>query len=745
MSDSFSGEFIFVTSETTPEKRVKRAAWPARPYEKTEYDTIDDDEKEWVLQEMREQITSTISSIKAKKLKNIERVYVVLGVTAKFLPNEKKSFSEIRKKVFYKNMLTVLERLSAEVIAYLNVEHTKLLVSCPLSKLNEILKKEKYSKKYFQGVKRISPLLLGEQISENLKTDYTWINQPKDVIIQLIPNLKPEETREYASDVLQHLQQEQITVKSYDNENLLIANLQQESATQLLSASNFVFKISEVPEASVENFAILCDEKGENQIAKHASYSTRSRKQKLRNLPIICVLDSGLNDVPQLNGLIVAKDGHRRFTTFDDDYNIHGHGTPIAYLAIFGETSSDPKARVISYKIYSDKDKRLFPESYRLAMSKYSSLMNPNYSPIFLSSINFKKYDDEITASIDRLIQENNVCAVFSAGNIDPNTVSDYVKRNIPCSLYVCNHPIQDPAQAVNAVAVGAIAKKDSENSISKKDDLSPFTRCGTINSNLYECPKPEFVQHGGNCCKDGTKLGVTSVTKHGKIINAFLGTSFSAPIFAHHLSEIYAKYKNSFNNSETLKAIALASSNGFQIKCKGFGEATSFTNCNKLQALVCSEGAIPLQDTISEKHYRTNYKAKMSIAIPKLVNSISMFLVHSDNNFRATIPCLNTYLKVKAKKTGRDYGYVHLDNPEEIEKKAHMKIFNWSFKTQSMEGVWDFYIEPEVTADMLPEHKRATTVRYGCAFLIESKTPSRRFALSDEIHNLNKQLGVIV
>jgi hypothetical protein len=102
-------------------------------------------------------------------------------------------------------------------------------------------------------------------------------------------------------------------------------------------------------------------------------------------------------------------------------------------------------------------------------------------------------------------------------------------------------------------------------------------------------------------------------------------------------------------------------------------------------------------------------------------------------------MPYLNTYLKVNAKKTGREYGYVELENPDELDKKSHMKVFRWAFKTQSMEGKWDFYITPEVTADMTPEHKKETIVRYGCAILISSRFTTRHTSLTEEVYYLNR------
>lgn len=741
---SISSDFIFVKSETIP-KKIKRGPFPRGEFEQLDYEPTEEEE-EWVSKEIKEQITSTVSSIQTKKLKDSEKAYVVLGVSAKYYPYKRDPTRGYRQ-VFDRNVKNVIERLSADVLAYLNVGHNKLLVSCPLPKLKEILEKEKYSKKYFQSVKRISPLLFEEQVSESLRKDSEWANVSKDIVIQLIPNLPTDKRKEYTNTIIGHLKKTDADAISYDNTDFIIANLRQEPTEQLLQASNFVFRVSEIPKGFVEKINLTTKRKRahKSQSIRSIASSMKLQKSEYEKLPIICLLDSGVNDIPQLNDLLIAQDGHRRFPDFNDDYRKHGHGTPIAYLAIFGEDSSIPKARVISYKIYSDKDERLFPEGYRLAILKYSSVVNPNRSRIFLSSIVFKEYDDGITAAIDRWIQENNICAVFAAGNIESKIVSDYAFRGIPCSSYICNYPVQDPAQAVNAVAVGAIAKKEAPNSISRKNELSPFTRCGTNNGSLYQCPKPEFVQHGGNCCKDGTELGVESFSKNGIRVDDLLGTSFSAPIFAHHLAEICAKYNDRFENAETLKAIALASSIGSLNECMGFGETKSLSNFTpNLRALVASEGEIPLPDKITEEHYRTDYKAKISVAIPKFVNCIKMFLVHSDNHFREAMPHLNTYLTVKAKKTGREHGYVELSNPDERYKKSNMKVFNWIFQTQSMEGTWHFYIKPAVTADMLDEHKKATTIRYGCAFLIYSRSLARRIPLTKEVYDLNKKMGVI-
>lgn len=730
-NSSISSDFIIIKSKTFPEKKPRKAAWPGAEFEEIVYEPSEEEE-EWAEKDVKEQIKLAVSNIMEKEMKDNQSLYVVLGVSTKLLP-AKNGSSHKRRQVFDADVLRVLERLSAVVLAYLNPEHNKLLISCPLSKLTKILRTERYSKKYFQSVKRIGPLLFEEQVSEHLRQDSEWFRVAKPLLIQLIPNVSSDKKREYFERLAEHMRKLGVQPLDSGSDEFISVNLPQKPIKELLQTSNFVFRVSEVPQGYVESsHSSRKRMRSQRAHAAEGISSSMDFENSENKLPVICLLDSGVNDIPQLNGLVISKDGYR-FQDLNDGCKDAGHGTPVACLAVLGEALSEPRAKIISYKLYSDSQPLLYHESYRRAIVKYSNLAH-----IFLSSINLRRESPEFTAYLDRLVQENNICAVFSAGNIEPRTVKDYADRGIPCSSYINNYPVQDPAQAVNIVAVGAIAKKESANSISRANELSPFSTCGTTNTCLYQSPKPEVVQHGGNCCKDGTKLGVESFNKNGTRVNDLLGTSFSAPIFASNLAEILAKYHKKFKNAETLKAIALASSNRVTQRCMGFGETKPFYSCDRLHALVCSEGEIPLPDLTGDE-FRVYYTATISVAIPKFVSSIEMFIVHSDNNHRVPMPYLNTYLKVVARKTGREHGYVELENPDEMEKKSHMKVFKWVFKTQSMEGTWDFYIMPEVTADMIAEHKRETTVRYGCAILVSSRLPTRSIPLTEEMRYLNK------
>lgn len=251
-NSSVSKDFIFVKSETIPEKIAKKAAWPAEGFEEVAYEAIGEEEEQWTEKEIKEQLRSTILSIQEKGLKDTEAAYVVLGVSTTTYSRKGETVNA-RKQVFDSNMLNVLKRLSAEVLAYLNFEHNKLLISCPFAKLIQALVKERYSKQYFQAVKRIGPLLFDEQVSEHLRLDSEWANIAKPLVIQLIPNISSSKKAEYTRKIAEHLRKLGIENLDCENPDFISINMMREPAEELLQTSNFVFRVSEVPEGLVES------------------------------------------------------------------------------------------------------------------------------------------------------------------------------------------------------------------------------------------------------------------------------------------------------------------------------------------------------------------------------------------------------------------------------------------------------------------------------------------------------------
>ncbi len=712
-----SNDFFFAKS-VIKSKTDRISGYGGTEGQLIEYEPEDDAEEEYIKNTVKEQIKTTISRMQSTDLKDEQRIYVVLGLNSLFAPHKRES-TPPNITVFDNHVKSILKNLSADFLAYLNVEHNRVLVSCPLSRLSKVCQMKKgCNSKYYGSLKRIGPLTFREQVSEYLLTDIEWQTKNKLVLIQLVPNLTSDLKEKYSAQITNYLVRngkQPIDTKL----GMIIADLNKESTTELLETSNFVFQVSEVPEGIAQKMQKR--RRASSKVVVEATESSfENDKSMVNNLPIICLLDSGVSNIPQLNGL-VQRDGYH-FLDLEDGAKDDGHGTPIACLAIFGEELLQPKTQIISYKIFAEDQKKLDIRAYQQAIAKYSSKTR-----IFLSSINFKTPYPFITSELEHLIQLSNVCVVVSAGNIrNAKDVLDYAFAGTPSATYVQNYPIEDPASAVTIMAVGSISRRHTLNSISKENELAPFTTCGVTNSSLHNCPKPEVVQNGGNYCKDKTCLGLESYNKFGKKMDTFVGTSFSAPILARNLAEIEVKYGQPYGgkvkNVETLKAIALASARSGSHACMGFGETRSFPTCDDAHALVYSEGEIPLDDRVSLKRFHTLSKAYIKIKVPTGVSCIEMFIVHSDNNYLTAEPCLNTYLRVYAHKEGNETSAVQLANPSEVYKKSHMKLFKWQFSRTSMQGIWTFTIIPEPTVDMLPEHEKATIVRYGCAIRLTSR-----------------------
>lgn len=124
---------------------------------------------------------------------------------------------------------------------------------------------------------------------------------------------------------------------------------------------------------------------------------------------------------------------------------------------------------------------------------------------------------------LDRLQDQHDVLFVIAAGNIaDPPYRAWATKRTI------ADHRISAPADSVRGLAVGSVAHKHNNRSLSKPGEPSPFSRCGPGPAFL---PKPELVLIGGNCDKDGkfAQTGVLSLDDKSALVED-IGTSFAAP-----------------------------------------------------------------------------------------------------------------------------------------------------------------------------------------------------------------------
>jgi len=122
---------------------------------------------------------------------------------------------------------------------------------------------------------------------------------------------------------------------------------------------------------------------------------------------------------------------------------------------------------------------------------------------------------------------------------------------------------IYSGAEACNAVTVGGVANKDSDNSIARRKQPSPFTRRGE----LRKRGKPDVVSWAGNvelpAASSGSfrfhvrpELSVISLALSPSTLGYDIGTSYAAPIVANILARLSKEYPNAGIN--LLKALVI-------------------------------------------------------------------------------------------------------------------------------------------------------------------------------------------
>jgi hypothetical protein len=417
-----------------------------------------EEEKEEVRERrLDEQIRAVTSSIKNKPVRDIENFYYVI---------------EASKEASYGELYSALRGLRATVHAYLDRDHLVLLVSSPAATLSKFQRKNlPYS--IAGPILRIRELRRSEQISSSL--DRAWNETQVGVFVNLMPNEKTTVLAGYLAEIREFLKQRNSPVvwAPAPEQGMLETKIDKRVGEDLIQQTNYIFNIHTLPKGVPSGVAT----RGEMRRVLGPRGKRSSLQQvtttATTDLPRVCVADSGVNDIAQLSSLITERDAVAEFRgSFTDGCDKEGHGTPVAYLVTKGDDEAHPRARIISYKIYSDSNEDVAYKGMIEAIQKYRG-----EAKIFVSSINF---EDETAltsyAKLDNLIQESNICFVNSAGNLSMTEVrsnaSDYPS-------YISKFHVLHPAQNAHVTSVGAIARVGNDGTIAPKDGLSPFTRCG--------------------------------------------------------------------------------------------------------------------------------------------------------------------------------------------------------------------------------------------------------------------------
>lgn len=243
----------------------------------------------------------------------------------------------------------------------------------------------------------------------------------------------------------------------------------------------------------------------------------------------VCVLDSGVRRThPLIEPALATEDCHTIKPAWgnDDTPAWQGHGTRMAGVGLYGDlvpvlVGSDPIAlpyRLESVRILPPEDETNDPELYgaitgeAIARVEIQAPARRRAIAMAVTSANpARGRPTSWSAAVDQLCFEEvqRRLIILSAGNIAEDlTPADHLTRN---DL----EAVDDPAQAWNALTVGAYTEKvdiiDPEFAgyapIAPAGELSPRSRTSVVWDRQWPV-KPDVVFEGGNLAHDGTLPG---------------------------------------------------------------------------------------------------------------------------------------------------------------------------------------------------------------------------------------------
>lgn len=266
----------------------------------------------------------------------------------------------------------------------------------------------------------------------------------------------------------------------------------------------------------------------------------------IESLPAIVILDDGVSFPNGLEELVPVR---WRATGCGAPPKFGGHGTPVASRAAISNLGWHimdqyivPRAKIIDANIIdgaktsSDKVIERIKEAVDV-FAPVAKIFNFSYNaqaPIEGDEMSF------LGCELDLLTRKYGVRFVISAGNHGLFTVENSLKD----VLNDDDCRISEPADSMLGITVGAIVGRDHPQSISKTNEIAPYSRKGPGFCGFY---KPDLVAYGSTQFKD---YSVPLNDPHAICLSengycALPGTSFTAPTVAGDLSELLSVVPN--------------------------------------------------------------------------------------------------------------------------------------------------------------------------------------------------------
>lgn len=244
----------------------------------------------------------------------------------------------------------------------------------------------------------------------------------------------------------------------------------------------------------------------------------------------ICILDSGINNGHPLLEPFCSDEEKETYHPDWGPNDQKGHGTQMAGISVFGDLQNALESRnpvFINHRLFSGKilpppdfpenEKKLYGYITAQTISNCEIKLR-NRNTLFSLAVTTKHETDRgrpssWSAEIDKLafgeISNKQRLFIISAGNIS-NIISEQRTELIDYPAINLKIPIQNPAQAWNALTVGAFTEKaritDSDYReyipLAQHGELSPHSTTSLSWDTKRWPNKPDIVLEGGNLLK---------------------------------------------------------------------------------------------------------------------------------------------------------------------------------------------------------------------------------------------------
>ncbi|MDR1245406.1 MAG: S8 family peptidase [Clostridiales Family XIII bacterium] len=257
-------------------------------------------------------------------------------------------------------------------------------------------------------------------------------------------------------------------------------------------------------------------------------------------LPIVAVLDSGVNFPATLSSLIIHQWIAPNSKGGDGE-----HGTKVASRASFKYITQQlptgmitPRARLIDCNILDGSvPVNVFIQRVQLAVNEFSDI-----TKIYNLSANARSpiEGDEMSIvgyELDALQLRKGVQFFVPTGNHELWKTESCLEDILDDD----DSRIANPADSMLSVAVGSVVGIDHKNSLSAKNEIAPYSRRGP---GFKGFSKPDLSAYAGTITIDSGTPCVPHdsfsllLSKEGKLVSD-AGTSFSAPVVAGDFAEI--------------------------------------------------------------------------------------------------------------------------------------------------------------------------------------------------------------